>query len=321
MARIVLITGASGFVGRHLVSALRAAFPDTRLIPTSRRTGIRVGGIDAVPLALDSAEEIRAALEALRPDAVIHLSGLASPREAASDPDLAKRVNCDQALRLAESVRDLLPDTFFLFISSAAVYGRSANAHAMLDETAPLQPIDPYGESKMAADIAIGEMAGLRSIRLRPFNHTGPGQPRGFAIPDFASQIARIEAEGAGAGPIRVGSLDDARDFLDVRDVCGAYVEALRRAETLAQGIVLNIASGVPRRLGDVLERMLTLSGVKAAIEVTRAAPKPHPIPSLCGDASKARALLGWKPAVPFFDQTLIDTIDWWRAEIAREGD
>jgi GDP-4-dehydro-6-deoxy-D-mannose reductase len=224
---------------------------------------------------------------------------------------------------LAEIARDLLPDAFFLFISSAAVYGRSANAHAMLDETAPLQPIDPYGESKAKADIAIGEMAksGLRSIRLRPFNHTGPGQPRGFAVPDFASQIARIEAEGPAAGPIRVGSLADARDFLDVRDVCRAYVEALRRAEELPPGIVINIASGVPRRLGDVLDRMLALSGVEAVIDAAPAAPKPRRIASLCGDPSKARALLGWNPAVPFFDQTLIDTLGWWRAAIARGSD
>lgn len=319
MSPTVMITGAAGFVGRYLLPALRSAFPEARLIPTSRRTGVSVAGIDAVSLRLDSRDEIGVVLEATRPDVILHLSGMASPSQAAQDATEAKRANSDEAIRLAELVRERHPETAFVFVSSAAIYGLSANSGEALDEDAPIRPIDPYGESKAAADRAIGEMAasGLRAIRLRPFNHTGPGQPRGFVVPDFASQIARIEAEGPAAGPIRVGSLDDARDFLDVRDVCAAYVEVVRHAERLPAGIALNIASGVPRKLGDMLDRMLALSGVDAPIEVGPASPRPNRIKTLRGDASKARALLGWEPRIPF-DRTLLETLDWWRAEIRR---
>lgn len=317
MPRTLLVTGASGFVGHHLLPELSRAFPETRLIPTSRRPGGKVGGIDTARLEFERPAEIRSALEAWKPDAVIHLSGLASPSVAADDPAAARRSNYDDAVGFAEIVRTFFPETIFIFISSAVAYGESALSGAALDETAPLRPVDVYGETKAKADLAIGEMAGsgLRSIRLRPFNHTGPGQPEGYAISDFAGRIARIEAKRAPPEIEPKGSLDSVRDFLDVRDVCRAYAATVRHAAELEPGTALNIASGVPRRLGDILDRMLALSGVAATVRSKRPDSSAKGIPCLYGDPSKARQSIGWAPEIPF-DQTLLDTIDWWRQKI-----
>ena len=137
MPRTVLITGASGFVGRHLLPALRRAFPETRLIPTSRHAGTTVDGIDATRLNLEAPDEIRSVLGTCNPDIIIHLSGLASPRAAAADPDAAERCNYGDAVGFAEIVRTRFPETVFIFISSAAVYGESARSGVALDESAP----------------------------------------------------------------------------------------------------------------------------------------------------------------------------------------
>jgi len=318
--RSVLITGASGFVGRHLVAAFQSSLPDVRLIPTSRRDGVGVGGLPAVRLDWSAPAEASRALETLQPDAIIHLSAEAAVGRAAADPMAVWRSNFWQTIEFAEAVRTRLPATLFAFVSSAAVYGLSARSGGPLGEDTPLKPGDPYGATKAAADLAIGEMAlrGLKGLRLRPFNHTGPGQSADYAIPALARQIALIEA-GRQKPVIRTGSLDSARDFLDVRDVCAAYVAAAEQADGLAPGTVLNVASGQARRIGDVLDALLRLSGVKADIETEPARVRPNEIKSLSGDAAAARSLLGWAPRIPF-EQTLQDTLDWWRGEV-RKGD
>jgi GDP-4-dehydro-6-deoxy-D-mannose reductase len=316
----VLITGVSGFVGRHLVAAFQASLPEVSLIPTSRREGVTVGGLPATRLDWDAPDAVRRTLEALQPDAIIHLSAEAAVGRAAADPMAVWRSNFWQTIELAEIVRTRLPATLFAFVSSAAVYGLSARAGGKLDENTVLRPADPYGATKAAADLAIGEMAlrGLKAVRLRPFNHTGPGQTADYAIPALARQVALIEA-GRQKPVIRTGSLDSARDFLDVRDVCAAYIAIMRQADQLPADAVLNIASGQARRIGEVLDSLLRLSGVKATIEVEPARVRPNEIKSLCGDATAARTLLGWQPEIPF-EETLSDTLDWWRGEIQKEA-
>ncbi len=155
---------------------------------------------------------------------------------------------------------------------------------------------------------------GLRVIRMRPFNHTGPGQSAAFAVPAFARQIARIEA-GQQPPVLSVGALGAWRDFLDVPDVCAAYAETLARADALPPGAILNLASGQARQIGDILADLLRLSGVKAEIRSDSGRVRGNEIAVAAGDAALARRMLDWSPRIAW-KQTLRDVIDDWRERI-----
>ena len=186
-----------------------------------------------------------------------------------------------------------------------------------LDETAALAPLNTYGATKAAADLALGAMAaerGLRCVRVRPFNHTGPGQSADFVVPAFAQQVAKIAA-GRQEKVLQVGALEPMRDFLDVRDVCAAYAAVLTRREELAPGTILNIASGQARRIGDVLQELMAAAGVEAEIRTEARRMRPSDIAVAAGDASLARRLLGWSPRIGW-SQTLADVLADWRARL-----
>jgi GDP-4-dehydro-6-deoxy-D-mannose reductase len=155
-------------------------------------------------------------------------------------------------------------------------------------------------------------------VRLRPFNHTGPGQTADFVVASFARQIARVAA-GLQLPVLEVGNLDTWRDFLDVRDVCAAYVACIVRRDGLAPGTILNIASGQARRVGDVLTELAALAGVELTVNVDAARVRATDIRLASGDASRARALLGWSPCIPW-TQTLQDVLDDWRRQVNAEG-
>jgi len=207
-----------------------------------------------------------------------------------------------------------------IHVSSADAYGRSFTAGAPLDETALLAPINVYGATKAAADLALGAMpgpgteGGLHVIRLRSFNHAGPGQGDDFALSAFARQVARI-ASGLQPPVLRTGNLDPERDFLDVRDVVRAYALAIARARTLPNRIILNLASGTPRRIGTVLADLIALARVQITIEPDPARMRPSDIPRSVGDAGLARDLLGWEPHIPW-QQTLADVLEDWKSRV-----
>jgi len=212
------------------------------------------------------------------------------------------------------------PDCRMLFVSSADAYGDSFRAGVQLDEGVPLSPQNVYAETKAVADLALGGMAaqGLRVVRLRPFNHTGPGQSPQFVVAAFAHQIARIAA-GVQAPVIQVGNLETWRDFLDVRDVCAAYVACVARSDSLAPGTILNLASGQARRVGDVLADLAALAGIEIEIKVDPSRVRATDIRIACGNAARARELLGWKPVIPW-EQTLRDVLEECRARIGTKS-
>jgi nucleoside-diphosphate-sugar epimerase len=301
--RRILMTGASGFVGRHLLPALESSFPGVEIFAER----INVIDRDAVSHAVRDA----------RPDACIHLAAITSVMGAGRDPDQAWRVNLHGTLNLAHAVLRQAPSCHLLFASSAEIYGGSFEAGRPLDEMALLSPMNTYAATKAAADLALGARAseGLRAVRLRLFNHTGPGQSEAFVVPAFARQIARIEA-GRQLPPLRVGTLDSLRDFLDVRDVCGAYVACLRSAAELLPGTIVNIASGVPRKIGDILNDLLDMAGLRIEIVSDNERMRSSEIISASGDAGRARQLLGWTPKIPW-TQTLVDVLADWRERAA----
>jgi GDP-4-dehydro-6-deoxy-D-mannose reductase len=237
------------------------------------------------------------------PTHVMHLAGIAAPTAVNADPDEAWRVHLQGTLNLARVILKRAPDCWLINVGSALVYGESAKAGRALDENALLAPLDEYSASKAAADLALGPLirSGLKCIRLRPFNHTGPGQSEAFVAPAFAVQIARIEARLA-PPIICVGNLDAQRDFLDVRDVANAYALVMKNLERLESGTVLNIASGIPRRISDILASLIARSRVEISVEQDPMRQRPGDLPILLGDASRARRLLHWKPEYSFED-------------------
>ena len=297
----ILVTGAGGFVGRHLMPILATAFPGAAL--------------HAAAFDITDAAAVDAAIAAAPPDALVHLAAIAAIADARRDPDRAWRVNLGGTLNLARAVLAHAPGCKMVFSSSADIYGASFRSGRPLTEDALPAPLNAYAATKAAADLALGAMAaadGLRVIRVRAFNHTGPGQSEDFVVPAFARQAARIAA-GLQPPVLQVGDLSPMRDFLDVRDVCAAYAACI--TADLPPGTVLNVAGGQPRRVGDVLQDLLDAAGVHAAPQTDAARLRPSDIPLAVGDAGLARRLLGWVPAIPW-PQTLADVLADWRTRV-----
>ncbi len=311
----ILLTGAGGFVGRHLTRALRQAFPSADILGTGVADSVG-SGLRAMDLT--DTDGMQATVGRFKPDACVHLAGVTAIPVARSDPDQAWRVNLLGTLGLARAILERAPGCRFVFASSAEVYGGSFRSGAALDEEALLAPANTYAATKAAADLALGALAaeGLQAVRLRPFNHTGAGQSGEFVVAAFARQIARIEA-GHQPPVLRVGALEPRRDFLDVRDVCEAYVASVR-ASPIEPGVVLNIASGMPRRIGDVLDALRRLAGIEADVETGAKLLRPSEIASASGNAGRAKAVLGWQPRTPW-ETTLRTVLDDWRERVRDE--
>ena len=292
----ILVTGAGGFVGRHLTEALRRRCPDW-IFDAPEGTTDRPHAIDVTDSAATDEWVKRA-----QPDIVVHLAAVAAVTAAVRDPRLAWEVNLGGTLNLVLAMQRFAPSAHLLFISSAEVYGQSLAASAPVDESALLQPLNPYAASKAAADILVRQATadGLSSTIMRPFNHTGPGQSEAFVAPSFAGQIARIEA-GLQEPVIRVGNLDDERDFLDVGDVASAYALALDRREELAPASIFNVASGEALRVGEVLERLLSMTPARIQIQIDPDRLRSSRIPRVVGDASRLHKL-GWRPTIGLDD-------------------
>jgi GDP-4-dehydro-6-deoxy-D-mannose reductase len=180
--------------------------------------------------------------------------------------------------------------------------------------------MNTYGATKAAADLVLGSMAfqGLRVVRLRAFNHTGPGQSAEFVVPAFARQIARIAA-GLQPAVMQVGNLDTWRDFLDVRDICKGYIACIERRDTLVPGTILNLASGQPRRVGEVLTELRDIAGVDLDVRIDASRVRATDLRMAAGDATRARDVLGWSPVIAW-DVTLRDVFDDWRGRVIGES-
>ncbi len=267
-----------------------------------------------VPFDLLEPAGFAAMIAETRPDGLVHLAAQASVAASFKDPAASWRANLMGTIALGEAVLGHAGHCRFVLASSAEIYGLSFRNAAPLDEDAPLCPANPYAASKAACDLAVGEMAlrGLDAVRLRAFNQTGAGQSENFVVASFARQIARIAA-GQQAPVMQVGALDRWRDFIDVRDACAAYAAALE-AESVAGGIY-NIASGTPRRIGDILAALIARSGTSPRVEVEPVRLRPTDVERVAGSAARAQRDLGWAPAVPW-EETLNAVLADWQGRI-----
>lgn len=308
----ILVTGASGFVGTHLLKALARDYPASTIVGT----GVAPHpGSGIVHLDIANAREVRELVGRLRPEVCIHLAALASVDQSFREPRAVWDINLGGSLNLGEALLEIVPGCRLIHASTAEVYGLSfQSGEPAREDTTVLSPANPYAASKAAADLALGEMGlrGLRLIRLRLFNHTGPGQTERYVLPRFAAQVARIAA-GMQEPLIETGALDRWRDFLDVRDVVDAYLAAIRAAE---DGLCVNICSGVARRVGDVLNTLLEIAGVDAEVCEQTSALRKTDVRTVLGSAERAEALLDWRPRIAWQD-TVASLLSHWRAVAA----
>ncbi len=310
----ILITGANGFVGRHLIAAL-AALPDAPQIVagTYGEEASRLLDARAVSLDVTDAERTLAVIQAEQPTHVMHLAGISVISQANRDLRKTWEVNTQGTLNVALAIKAGAPACRLIFCSSAQVYGGSFRSGTPLAEDAPLDPENLYAATKAAADILIGQMAkaGLRAIRLRPFNHTGPGQPPQLAVASFASQIAAIE-RGEQKPVMKVGNLSMRREFLDVRDVVDAYVRTIQRFDSLPNGSVFNIASGEAIAVDAILKILLAMSAKEIEVTPDPELLRPNDTPVMIGNAEAARRALQWTPRQRVVD-TLKSVLDYYR--------
>ena len=292
-APATLVTGAAGFVAGWLIPALEAA--GHRVMGTHRR-GQRSHARQSFEVELSDAAVVDALIAELRPATVVHLAALASPRDATRSPLDAIRDNYLSVDRLARALARHAPGARWLHVSSGAVYGGHAQGEPSPTEEEALLPGDAYAASRVAAErrvaLAIRD-DGIDALVARAFNHSGPGRGAAYAESSFARQLVAIERREAPA-VLRVGNLEGARDFSDVRDVVEAYLLLIERGEPAG---VYNVASGDVRSLRDILLRLIELSGVTPRIEVDpeRYRPADPGEQVISGNAARLREL-GWAP-------------------------
>ncbi len=308
-----LITGISGFVGQYLARQLT-------------EKGAEVTGVERAPVArpvdartviecdiLDFPSLLRVVTD-FQPDQIYHLAGLTRPSESLRIPREYYLVNVQGTVNILEAVRQTTPHAPCLLVSSAEVYGCST-CSGPVDETCPPVPSNPYGASKLLA-----EMVGIRYWRdfasrvviARPFNHSGPGQSKSFVISDFCRQAVLLEVKSGGDRTIQVGNLAAARDFLDVRDVVSAYTGLVEKG---VAGEIYNIASGQATSIQNILDTVLKLAKVEIRVEVSPEKYRPGSVEAVRGNSDKLKTLSSWQPQYSL-EQTISDTMDFWREKL-----
>jgi len=296
----VLVTGASGFVGRWLCRALSAEGHEVldgenRLDVTDHRA-------------------LSEALARTKPDAVAHLAAVAFGPDAGADPARAFAVTVGGTINLLEAARSMGRPPAILITGSSEVYGTPAAGELPLTEAAPLRPVKPYALSKAAQEsigLAYAARHGLRVVVTRSFNHAGPDQRPVFVIPALAARVAAV-ARGE-TNEVTAGNLDVRRDLTDVRDVADAYVrllEWLHTDATSGESLVLNVCSGRSVAIRWLLDELCRLAGVQPEIRIDPALVRSDDASDIRGDASAIERLVGWRATTPL-ETTLADI---WRA-------
>jgi GDP-4-dehydro-6-deoxy-D-mannose reductase len=256
-------------------------------------------------------------LERSRPDVIFHLAAVAITGSSWRDPAGTLQLNVGMQANILQAVVNLELDCRVIVIGSSEEYGAAlskTSGEGSISEETPFQPINPYAVSKVAQDmlgLQYHLSHGVDTVRVRPFNHIGPRQGLGFVVPDFASQVAQIEA-GQRPPVIHVGNLEAQRDFTDVRDVVRAYrLLALQGVS----GEVYNVGSGRAHAVQEVLDYLIAQTKVPIRVEPDPERMRPSDIPRVVCNYAKLQACTGWEPRIAF-EQSLADVLQDWRARV-----
>lgn len=300
-----LVTGASGFAGRHLISRLTSDGHDTYGLV--RRPG-SLHGTKATEVVADLEDDgaVRAGITNGSPEGIFHLGApQTSVGRSYADPEGTITKNLGTFKAVLDAAVTLSSPPRILFASSAEVPGKVTADLLPMKENLPPNPTSPYAKSKLLCEQACSDYVDkLPIVIVRPFNHIGPGQRDTFVIPSFAKQIAEIEA-GLRKPVLEHGNLGAKRDFTDVRDMVAAYAILMQRGEP---GEIYHAGTGVSRSIGDVLDFMISQSTATIEKVSDPDRQRPDDIPEQRSDSQKLAAL-GWKPEIPF-EQTIKDVLD-----------
>ena len=293
----IFVTGALGFVGQ-------------RLLPKLESHGHWVSGCDRDTVDVTDASAVMQAIKAAQPDAVVHLAAISFVPEARQNPALTREINVGGTRNVIRALQESAPKARLLLVGSSEQYAPVSPSSGLLDETTPLLGVGPYAESKTEAEkMALEASAeGLDLVRVRAFNHTGPGQEPRFVVPDFSRQVALIE-QGAEA-VLRVGNLESVRDFLHVDDVVEAYVRLLQPD---VEAGAYNVSSGRATQIGEVLESLLHQTETKILIE--RDPSRWREADARVGDSSRLRKKTGWRPTYST-NQIIEELLHYWRKRV-----
>ncbi len=312
----ILVTGASGFIGRYLASdACARGHEVTGTYLSSPELSSRIPTDDGIRWRRLDLRDGRAVAELVRevaPDAVFHLGAQAYAQRAWADPLDTFDTNVLGTIRLYEALRKRPPGRGVLLTASASSYG--IPAHLPVSETSPLWATNPYGVSKAAQEALSYQYArnfGLRIVRARLFGTTGPGKS-GDALNDFARQVAELERAGRPA-TLRVGNLEPRRDISDIRDIVPALWRVFERSDPFEP---VNVGRGRSYSIRSIVDRLIALARVRLTVRVDPSLLRPTDEPDNRADVRRLRAL-GHRPAYPLA-RTIRDALDFWRSEPSR---
>ena len=316
----MLITGVTGFAGGHLVAHCAALGHEIHGLVRPGRERAAPAPVHPHAIDLLDPDAVAGAIARVRPDRVVHLAGHSSVGRSFAEPLETWRSNLDGTRSLVEALRREAPETPAVVVTSGEIYGRVPAEALPVGPDTPLRPLSPYGASKGAADLAAAQYRagyGLPLVRVRAFNHVGPGQDPRFVLPNVARQIARAERDGAESVEVRVGNIDTRRDFTDVRDMVRAYWLLAERGDPDATYLA---CSGRSLPVRSLVEGLAPLARIPVTVTSDAGLRRAGEQPDLYGTPDRLREDTGWIPEIPL-ETTLRDTLDWWRDRVTDEED
>ena len=298
----MLVTGATGFIGQHMLHRLLAVHngPE-RIIALDRRAHDSLNPsamLESFVCDLTDRRCVQEVIERLSPDGIMHLAGVT----AGSDVSTYFEANVQACENVLAAAAGLEQPPRMLVVGSAAEYGISSGTHELVDEQRPLRAKTAYGISKIMQEnwaLLYHHEKSLPVICVRPFNIIGPGQSVNLVPAAFLCQIAEV-LRGT-AQEVCVGDISTQRDFIDVRDVVDA-LWALMNAGPEADGQIFNISSGQPLKIADMLEACIKLSGRHISVCRDLSRLKAHDVPVIVGDNTKLKQCTGWQCRIPWRD-------------------
>lgn len=310
----ILITGAQGFVGSHLLNHLQSKKNKLVGLYHKKRPKADKGQhlqVQWKQCDLTQRKKTNRVIQQTYPNQVYHLAAQSSVPYSWTHPVETFAVNVLGTLHLMEALEK--KPCRVLIVQTGEVYGRAKSSKGKIVETTPLHPENPYAASKVSQDLSLLpflRISRLKIIRIRPFNHIGPGQSPRFVVSYFASQIAAIEA-GKQRPILKVGNLKAKRDFTDVRDMVRAYEMVLQKGKG---GEVYNVGSGNLISIETLLKKLLSLAKKPIQVQVDPKRYRPNDIPKLYSSSKKVRTAIGWRPQISI-EQSLKETLDYWREQ------
>lgn len=306
----ILVTGAGGFVGKHLVDLLQqrghqvyAGFYSRENLFDHRVTNIKLDVLDM--------NYVAGVLKDIQPDGIVHLAAQSNVKVSWESPTLTTQMNIVSLINIMEGMKIACPKAKLLSIGSSEEYGSAGRTGEILTEDSPCQPQNPYAVSKYAAGqlaLQLGAKDHINVAHVRPFNHFGPGQHLGFVVSDFSSQIVQIE-RGNIEPILKVGNLGSYRDFTDVRDIVRAYAMLL---ESEFNTGIYNICSETPREINSILNSLVRNANVHIEVQIDPNKFRTIDVPMYRGSSEKLRRVITWEPTMEF-ESSLVETLNWWR--------